>query len=192
MNIIMRTLRIYLAALLLASTLFGQSKARFEQPILITSAGQSADVTLVSMLCKKLSLKAKAIPMAKISDLADAKTLVIVAGFSSKGLGAAGISREQELDRVKDIIEAAKKQKTPILMMHIGGKPRRGTQSDEFNQIAAQAADRMLVVKQGDEDKFFSDIAAKNKTSIDIIEKIVDAQKPLADYFQSSQNTGSK
>ena len=160
------------------------SKEKFEQPILITSAGQSADVTLVNMLCKKLKLDAKAVNMAKLSDLGGVKTLIIVAGFSSKGLGAAGISREEELNRVKELISNAKEKKVKIMMMHIGGKPRRGNQSDDFNKIASDASVHMIVVKQGNEDQFFTKIAEKNKISIDLVDKISETAKPLADLFK--------
>jgi len=163
---------------------FAQNKPKLSQPILITSAGQSADVTLAGMLCKRLSLTAKTIPVAKASDLDSAKTLIIVAGFSSKGLGAAGVSREQELNRVKDLISAAKTKKIPIMFMHIGGKARRGGESDDFNKLAAEASTYMLVVKQGDDDKFFSTIASKGKIPIELIDKIADAAKPLGEIFK--------
>jgi hypothetical protein len=160
------------------------SNEKYEQPILVTSAGQSADVTLVNMLCKKLSLNAKAVNMAKTSDLGGMKTLVIVAGFSSKGLGAAGISRDQELTRVKELIVSAKEKKIKIVMMHIGGKPRRGNQSDDFNKIASESASHMIVVKQGNEDQFFSKIADANKIAIDLVEKISETSQPLSALFK--------
>ncbi len=169
---------------LVSLPLLSQTKPKFSQPILLTSAGQSADVTLAGMLCKKLSLNSKTVTMAKASDLDGMKTLVIVAGFSSKGLGAAGISREQELSRIKELIASAKEKKIPVMMMHIGGKPRRGTQSDDFNKIAGESSAYMLVVKQGDEDQFFSNMASKNKTPIDLIEKIAEAVKPLGEIFK--------
>lgn len=167
----------------LTTPLFSQSKEKFEQPILITSAGQSADVTMAAMLCKKVGLNAKAVNRATSADVKDFKTLIIVPGFSSKGLGAAGISREQEMERVKEVIAAAQKQKIKILLLHIGGKPRRGLQSDDFNKLCAEVSQHMIVVKQGNEDNFFSDIAVSKKTGIDIVEKIVEAAKPLEGSF---------
>ncbi len=166
------------------STLLSQSKAKFEQPVLITSAGQSADVTIAGMIFKKANVQAKALPLAKASDLEGIKTLVIVAGFSSKGLGAAGISREQELARVQSILQAAREKKLKIMTLHIGGKARRGNQSDDFNKMAAELSSYLLVVKQGDEDQFFSRIAAEKKIAIDIVDKIVDAVQPIAKAFE--------
>ncbi len=168
---------------LLITPLYSQSKEKFEQPILITSAGQSADVTMAAMLCKKVNLNAKAVNRATAADVKDAKTLMIVPGFSSKGLGAAGISREQEMDRVKEVIAAAQKQKMRIIVLHIGGKPRRGQQSDDFNKLCAEASQYMIVVKQGNDDNFFSDIAAAKKIGLDLVEKIAEAAKPLEASF---------
>jgi hypothetical protein len=161
-----------------------QEKARFEQPILITSAGQSADVTLAGSLCKKVNLDAKAVAQATVADLQGIKTLIIVPGFSSKGLGAAGTSREQEMERVTTLIEETKKMQIPVLLLHIGGKARRGTQSDDFNRIAAEAARHLIVVKQGDEDGFFSAIAGGRKIGIDVVDKIAGAMTPLAAVFK--------
>jgi hypothetical protein len=161
-----------------------QANVRFEQPVLITSAGQSADVTLAGMLFKKIGLTAKTSARATASDLDGVKTLVVVPGFSSKGLGAAGISREQELTRVKELLAAATKQNIPVLLMHIGGKPRRGQQSDDFNTLAAQASKAMMVVKQGDEDGLFSKIAAADKKPIVLVDKIAEVAQPLAAAFR--------
>jgi hypothetical protein len=167
-----------------ASTfLLSQSKPKFEQPALITSAGQSADVTIAGTLFKRANVQAKAVPLAKADDLEGVKTLVVVAGFSSKGLGAAGISREQELARVQSILQAAKEKKLKIMTLHIGGKARRGNQSDDFNKMAAEASSYLLVVKQGDEDQFFSKIAAEKKIAIDLVGKIVEAVQPVAKAF---------
>ena len=137
--------------------------SKYQQPILISSAGQSADVILAGMLFKKINLDYKTVNLAKESDLEGIKTLVIVPGFSSKGLGAAGISREDEMDRVVDLINSAKEKKIEIIMLHIGGNARRGNQSDDFNKLIAESSSYMIVVSQGDEDKFFSDIATDKK-----------------------------
>jgi hypothetical protein len=168
---------------LLPGFVLSQPKGKFEQPVLITSAGQSADVTIAGMLFKKAGIQAKAITLAKATDLEGVKTLVVVAGFSSKGLGAAGISREQELARVQSILAAAQEKKLKIVTLHIGGKARRGNQSDDFNKMSAEASSYLLVVKQGDEDRFFSKIAADKKIAIDLVDKIADAVQPVGSVF---------
>ena len=143
---------------------------KYEKPILISSAGQSADVTLAGTLFKKIKIDVTVLPLAKKSDLNGMKTLVVVPGFSSKGLGAAGISREQEFDRIKELIA-------------FGGVARRGNQSDDFNQMVANASDVMIVVKTGNTDQFFSNIANQRKVNIKIIDKIADAIPVMQELF---------
>lgn len=154
-----------------------------KEPVLVTSAGQSADVTMAELLCKKAGVKAEVLPMATKADLKGIKTLIIVAGFSSKGLGAAGVSREEEMERVKTLIESTEKGKIPILMMHIGGAARRGGQSDDFNAAAAEAADCMIVVEKGNEDGLFSKIADERKVPIYLVQKMSAAVTPLKELF---------
>lgn len=163
--------------------LSAQPRTKFEQPVLITSAGQSADVTIAGMIFKRANVQAKSVALAKPADLDGIKTLVMVAGFSSKGLGAAGISREQEIARVQTILKTAKEKKLRIITLHIGGKARRGNQSDDFNKMTAEASHYLLVVKQGDEDKFFSNIAVEKKIALDLVDKIADAVQPIEKAF---------
>ena len=68
-------------------------------------------------------------------------------------------------------------------MLHIGGNARRGNQSDDFNKLIAESSSYMIVVSQGDEDKFFSDIATDKKITIKLVEKIVDATEPIKELF---------
>ena len=67
-----------------------------------------------------------------------------------------------------------------VLVLHLGGKARRGAQSDDFNTVAANAAGALVVVKAGDEDQLFSRIAAERKVPIDLVEKISDAGVPIS------------
>ncbi|MFH0990695.1 MAG: DUF6305 family protein [bacterium] len=182
-RIVVMAIAIVLLVVFQSVVCLAQLKAKFEQPVLVTSAGQSADVTIAGMLFKRAKIVANTVPMAKVGDLDGVKTLVIVAGFSSKGLGAAGISREQELARVKSILATAKEKKIKILTLHLGGKARRGNQSDDFNALAAEASIHLIIVKQGDEDQFFSKIAGEKKIPIDLVDKIADAMTPLGKIF---------
>lgn len=170
-------------AILLFMTLTVFSQAKFKQPILITSAGQSADVKLARLLAKKQELKAETKLMAKDTDLSGVKTLIIVPGFSSKGLGAAGISHVDEIKRVKALIKKANSLKIPIIMMHLGGLARRGGQSDDFCKLSAENSKSMIVVKQGNEDGFFTKIAKSKKIPIEEVDRISSAAVPMGKLF---------
>lgn len=163
---------------------FTPDEKKFEQPILITSAGQSADVKLVKLLAQKQGLNAETKLMAKVSDLDGFKTLIIVPGFSSKGLGAAGISQDDEMNRVKELVAAANEKNIPIIMAHVGGKARRGGQSDGFCQLIAENSQSMVVVAQGNEDDFFTKIAKEKGITMESVDKISYAAEPLGKLFK--------
>jgi len=180
----MRTLKGIRILLLLISIPCAALAQEFRQPVLISSAGQSADVKLVQLLASRETLDAVTKPVATAEDLADAKTLLIVPGFSSKGLGAAGISQEQEMDRVKSLVEAARNKQIPIVLVHVGGNARRKGQSDAFNELVGKNSSHMIVVSQGDEDHFFSAIAKESGIPLDLVENIAAAATPLGALFQ--------
>jgi hypothetical protein len=98
-------------------------------------------------------------------------------------MGAAGIDKDQEIERVKTILSTAKKNEQPVIGMHLGGKSRRGSLSDEFNRIVAENSDYLIIVKEGDEDGFFSGIAAEKKITCDHAENIVSVQQILEKIY---------
>ena len=155
----------------------------FEQPVLITSAGQSVDVKLAGVLATRLKIEHEIVADAEASDLDGVKTLMVVPGYSSKGLGAAGISREDEMERIEKLMAAAAEAGVPVLTMHLGGKARRGVQSDDFCRIATENAALAIVVAQGDEDGFFTDIAKEKGVPLEIVKAMAGAMDPLEKAF---------
>jgi len=156
----------------------------YQAPVLITSAGQSADVKLVGMLVKKAGIEHAVELAATEKSLAGKKTLIIVPGFSSKGLGAAGVSAQDEMNRVKALLAAAKEKNIPVILVHVGGSARRYGQSDQFIQEVGQYAKAMIVVEQGNEDKYFSKLSSEKHIPLMLVPKIAAAGEPLAQLFK--------
>ena len=156
-----------LAATLSTTALFAEEPASaptvFSQPTLLTSCGQAADVLMLKGLCGRAGVDIKYRPYATADSLADIKSIILVAGASSKGLGAAKVDAGGEEARVKKLLAAAKKAKIPVVMFHVGTDARRGALSDPFNKIAADGADIIVVAKGGDDDGFFKKIADSRK-----------------------------
>jgi hypothetical protein len=157
----------------------GWSQEKFEGPILLTSAGRSVDIKLAGVLLNRLEVKYESNQAATPADLDGFKTLIVVPGYSSKGLGSAGISRDEEMKRVEELLAAASKAKIRIVALHLGGKARRGVQSDDFNTKVVEAADLAIVVAQGNEDDFFTNLCKKKGVPLKIVDVISDAMKPL-------------
>ena len=166
-----------LAAVVCTSPLYAGEK--FEQPVILTSAGQSVDIKLAGVLLTRLGVEHEVVPNATSADLANFKTLLMVPGYSSKGLGAAGVSRDDEIARVEELLKGAATAGVKVLGLHLGGKARRGVQSDDFNAMVTSNADLAIVVAQGDEDGFFSDICKEKGVPLEIVNVMADAMKPL-------------
>lgn len=149
------------------------NKFKAEDPVLITSAGQSADILMVKILAKKASLEFELNKSAPLDMLNNKKSMIIVSGGSTKGLGAAKIDKEEEYARTKKIIDKAKEEGIKIIAVHVGGKSRRGALSDFFNKLVAENADHIIVVSSGNQDAYFSNIAAEKGIEIDSTKKIV-------------------
>ena len=175
-------IRILIITILILTIGYGQSQDfNAQEPVLITCAGQSSDVLMAKILAGKASLNFVFDKNAKAAQVDSVKSVIIVTGGSVKGMGAAGIDKEQEYNRVKEIIDQAKKQEKKVVCVHVGGKSRRGKLSDFFNKLVADNADMIIVVKEGnEEDNFFTNIAKANKVPIEIPEKIIN----ITDIFK--------
>jgi len=154
-------------------------------PVLLTSIGQSADVEMARALMNRLKLGYTQDNLIKAQGLAaaNAKTLVVVIGGSSKGLGAAGISADAELERAKALLAEAKKRGMKIIGMHIGGEARRGELSDRFINAAVPMCDYVIVVEEGNGDGLFTRLCASSKIPLDVVQKISQVGEPLAAAF---------
>ena len=158
-----------------------------EQPFLITPAGQAMEAMMVKIMADKAGLKFSYEKTATPDALKGNKTLILVSGGSSKGLGAANIDKDQELKRVQTLIDEAQKQRIKIITIHIGGTKRRGKLSDPFNTLAAENSNYLIILKEGDQDKFFKSIAEKKKIPMKYIEKILETGDVLKEIFSAKK-----
>lgn len=162
----------------------GLKEAFAEQPILLTSVGQSADVEMVKVMVEKNELTYTMKTLATPEDIGDCKTLMLAIGGSSKGLGAAGIDADQELDRVKKLISAADEQGLSIIAVHIGGEARRGELSDKFIAPSFEKADYAIVVKEGDKDGLMAGLAANAGIPMDVVASMGEVIAPIKAAFK--------
>ena len=166
---------------------FGQPKKEVKflakEPALITSAGQSADIQMVKVLMDKNKIAQQFSPRGGIEDLQKAKSLIIVIGGSTKGMGAAGIDADKEASRIQKLLAKAKELKVPVIGIHVGGKARRGDLSDRFINLVLPQASYLIVVREGDSDEIFSKGASKYGIPITRVDRIADAQEPLKTIY---------
>lgn len=155
------------------------SAAAPQHPILVTSAGQSADdMILKVMLERQFGVEVARESLATPEHLEGKNTLALVVGVSNKGLGSAGINLDQEIDRIKSLLEAAIENDLYVLLVHIGGPSRRGAGSDQVAGIVGAFANKIIVTEESNQDAFFDNlgdaevimVATRNDAATTIVE----------------------
>ncbi|MCX6225589.1 MAG: DUF6305 family protein [Bacteroidia bacterium] len=143
------------------------------EPVLLTSCGQSPGPVRLKIFLQKLTISFDYNLQAKADDLIAKKkegkpykSIIIVTGASLKGMGAAGVSMDDEITRTKALIAEAKKQGIKIIGSHIEGMARRsqgasaGDNTDEMSiDAVCNVCDLMIVKKEGDSDGRFTTIS---------------------------------
>jgi hypothetical protein len=156
-----------------------------EKPAVLTSIGQSADLEMIKVLLTRAGIPFKADALIQANGLGSAdKTLILVVGGSSKGLGAAGISAEDELKRSQSLVQRARNLGMKIIALHIGGDARRGTLSDEFIKFAVPLSDYVIVVSEGDKDGLFTSLTNQSRIPFNKVDRISAVGAPLAAAFR--------
>ncbi len=168
-----------------AAEVEGLKEAIAEGPVLLTSVGQSADYEMVKTMLDKNNIKCEKNSLATSADLEGIKTLMLAVGGSSKGLGAAGIDANGELERVAELIGAADEQGIVIIAVHVGGEARRGDLSDKFIAPSFEKADYAIVVADGDKDGLMKGLAAQAGIPFDEVSSMADVVPKLGAAFKS-------
>ena len=148
----------------------GTKSVEFEAPVLVTSFGQSTDGSMIEQVMKRLKTVSYSYnPTATGADLDGVKTVVIAVGNSTKGLGAAGISQEQETARAKEFMAAVEKKGVKVILCHIGGATRRGSLSDAFADMVLPLSSYMVVKEDGNEYSKFTSYASAHSIPITLV-----------------------
>jgi hypothetical protein len=144
-----------------------------EAPVVLTSCGQSPGPAYVKIFLRRLGVEHEELLQATAADLVErrdsgkqVKTLIIVCGASLKGMGAAGVSIQDELRRTAALIEEAKNEGILIVGAHIEGMERRAqgaAEGDNTDELSIDAvcpnADLLIVRSAGNEDRRFTIIS---------------------------------
>ena len=174
------------------------SDEKAELPVLVTSCGQSPGPVRIQFFFNRLQIDHVYNLQATAEDLVNAKnagspfkSLIIVTGASLKGMGAAGVSIQDELERTAALIETAKREGIMIIGAHIEGMLRRsqgaapGDNSDELSIDAVCPDSNLLIVlKEGDEDRRFTTISSTHAIPLILFEKNMELGDILLNIFQ--------
>jgi len=183
---------------LFSSVIAQEAAVKAELPVLVTSCGQSPGPLKLKVFLKRLKydhvydLHATADNLiAKKEEGTPFKSLIIVTGASLKGMGAAGISIEDEIDRAKGLIAEAKKQGIMIIGAHVEGMDRRaqgaepGDNSDELSIDAVCPESALLIIrKDGNEDGRFTAISIDKNIPMLVFEKNMELANVLKNLYE--------
>ncbi len=175
-----------------------EASAQAELPVLLTSCGQSPGPERVKFFLKRLKMEYEFLEQATAQHLIDAqeagtpyKSVMIVTGASLKGMGAAGVSIDEELKRTAALIAEANRQGITIIGAHVEGMSRRaqgaepGDNSDELSIDAVCPNSHFMIVRQdGNEDRRFTIISENNFIPLILFEKNME----LGDVLKSVYN----
>lgn len=145
------------------------SSDKLTGPFIITSCGQSPGAVMLNMVATQAGITSAAdnALTADTLDTASAKTLIVTAGTSGKGMGAAGTDVNAEIERCKAVIEKAKEAGMIVVGAHVEGMARRTDNSDQASIDAVMnGADVILVVEESDSDGWFTNYASENNKPI--------------------------
>jgi len=159
----------------------GAEPPKAYQPLFITNAGQGPG----GKMARLLVIRSKAVeewtynaePREKELNEKPYKTLLIVIGSSAKGLGASGITIDDEIARLEIMIKEAKRLNMQIIAAHIEGTARRDNErgpNERSIDAVAPFADYIIVQKDGNADGRFTKIAEENNIPLTIIDNTLD------------------
>jgi len=159
----------------------GAAPVKGQQPLLITNAGQGPGAKMSRLLVQRTGVVKEfdytAEPQPADLKTKPYKTLMVVLGSTAKGLGASGITIDQEIDRLNAMIAEAKKLKLQIVCVLLEGKTRRGKPGgadERCIDAIAPFANYLVVKKDGNEDGRFDAIAKKSGAPLTFIDDAVD------------------
>jgi hypothetical protein len=185
-------------------------------PLLTTSAGQSPDVTTINIVCEEAGILYDYcdVPDAELiaagvglgdressegfhvevhSDLEQYpkgtpyRTVIIAIGASLKGMGASGLTVDDEVGRLKKIIDHCKKTGITMIGAHVGGSSKRGAPGGDNERMidaVAPFVDYLIVTSDGNKDGRFNKIAEENGIPLTKIEYALELVDILKKVFE--------
>jgi len=185
---------------------------KLEFPVVLTSGGQSDEVNTVIYLAEEIAIPFDYCDILSINEFSAGvglggakdgqgkhvtvsskepagttfKTLWIALGASLKGMGASGLSVDDEVGRLKELIDYAKKNNIKILSFAIGGEIRRGlpgSPNEAMIDAVAPYSDLIVVTADTNMDDRFNKIAEEHGIPLIEVESAFDLLDTIPEIF---------
>ncbi len=178
----------------------GDPIKNYDCPFLLTSAGQgpgSKQLRLLINLSKAFTLEKDFFledePLPRLAEIDNPivgepyTVLVMVIGTTDKGLGASGITIEDEINNLKEVIAKAQSKNLPIVAVSIEqdkrkpGIPTNG--NERIIDLVCPVSEWMVVLKANNTDGRFTEISQKYGIPLTIVDSAMDFSNLCKEIF---------
>jgi len=178
------------ASAVMHAAVSGAKPPKGSLPLLITNAGQGSGAKMSRVLIQKTGVvtdfEYNAEPTVADLQKKSYKTMFVVIGSTAKGLGASGITIDDEIVRLTAMIGEAKKQKIQVVAILLEGKAKRGKPGgadERCIDAIAPFAQYLVVKKDGNEDGRFDAIAKKTGAPLTLIDDAIDFSEVVKQMY---------
>ena len=195
--LLLAVLIFFLAPSMLMAKITGADLKTYDCPFLLTSGGQGAGSKTLRLLLnqtKKFNygvdgdffLKDETPARYSYIDSGKYKALVIVMSVTEKGLGASGITIEDEIGFLKEVIKKAQAQNMPIIAVSME-KDARSKISTNGNERVIDTvcpyADWIISLTDNNADGRFTALGEKYNIPVTLVDKPLELVKVLPSIF---------
>ena len=153
-------------------------------PFMITNAGQGPGGKMGRLLVSRAGTLTEDedfyyvdVPYAADVDARDYSAIVIVIGSTDKGLGATGITIDQEIARVDEVVARANEKGVPVIAVMLE-KDKRSDVKTNANERCIDAvcphASWMIVTADVNTDGRYDAFKAENRTPLTVLDSSMD------------------
>lgn len=182
----------------LFAVISGDPLQTYDTPFLLTSGGQGAGSKMLRLLVnqtKKLTygenadffLEDETPARYTYIDSGKYKALVIVISVTEKGLGASGITIEDEIGFLKEVIAKAQAQNMPIIAVSMEADaraPKIPTNGNErIIDLVCPVSDWIITIAANNADGKFTKIGQENNIPVTIVDKPLELVQALPKIF---------
>jgi len=207
-----KILLLLLFASLFSLSVIAADIEKLDFPVVLTSGGQSDEVNTVIYLAEEIDIPFDYCDILSKDEFAAGvglggaengqgkhvtisseepegtqfKTLWIALGASLKGMGASGLSVDDEVTRLRALIDYAKENNIKILSFAIGGEIRRGlpgSPNEAMIDAIAPHSDLLVVTADTNMDDRFDKIAEENGIPLIEVDSAFDLLDTIPEIF---------
>lgn len=160
----------------------------YHGPLLLTSLGKGPSGTMARVQLEiEARLPVHYDPVAGTDELMHYQTLAVAAGISTKGLEMAGTDLVSEASRTVVLLGMARDKKIPVLLLHLGGATKRTEPDQKILEKAIPLSDHIIVMKDGNQDQYFTDKANEYRIELTEVETFDDLPGVLRNLFGAGE-----